>query len=189
MSQVRVSRGSSRVCLGKTGGRARTPLVFPGLLSACGVAPGLSRLTDACVPRASDFNPTWLGSSFSTTSLQLLFGPCHAERGWPSKDPSEPYWEVKQKHFCVQRGLGGVGTAIPSPLFLQGAGTDCKMPQGCGAREEGAKAPYRVLAADTGGEGPLVGQLALEAGWLVGPHDTVFPTAFPQRVLHKGNGA
>lgn len=94
-------------------------MVFPGLLSACGVALGLSYLTDACVPRASDFNPTWLGSpSFSTTSLQLLFGPCHAERGWPSKDPSEPYWEVKQKHFCVQRGLGGVGTAIPSPLFL-----------------------------------------------------------------------
>lgn len=160
------------------------------LLSACGVVLGLSHLTDACVPGASDFNPIWLGSpSFRPRSLQLLSGAHHAERDWPSKDPSEPYREVKQKHFCVQRGLGGVGTAIPSPLSLQGARTDCKMPQGCGAREEGAEAPYRVLAADAGGEGPLVSWLAWrQPGWL-GYMILVFPTAFPQKVLHQGNGA
>lgn len=46
------------------------------------------------------------------------------------------------------------------------------MPQGRGAREEGAEALHRVLAADAGGEGLL-------AGWLVGPRDTVFSNCFP----------
>lgn len=166
MSQFRVSRGSSRVRLQKTGGGARIPMVSPVLLSACGVVLGLSHLTDACVPGARDFNPTWLASpSFSPKSLQLLSGPHQAERDWPSKDPSEPYREVKQKHFCVQRGLGGVvDTATSSPLSLQGARADRKMPQGCGAREEGAEAPHRVPAADAGGEGPLVRWLA---GWFI----------------------
>lgn len=92
---------------------------------------------------------------------------------------------MKQKHLCVQRGLGGVGPAIPSLLSLQGARTDRKMPQGCGAREEGAEAPYRVLAADAGGEGPLVGWWAWRQAAGLG-HVILF---FPQRVLHKGNGA
>lgn len=85
--------------------------------------------------------------------------------GWASLDPSEPDQEVKQKIFCVQRGLRGVGTATPNPLSPQGAGTNCKMPQGCRAREKGAEAPHRVLAADAGGEGLLAGW---SAGALVG---------------------
>lgn len=76
-----------------------------------------------------------------------------------ARTPLSHIGEVKPKHFCVQRGLGGVGTAIPSPLSLQGARANCKVPQGCGAREEGAEAPHGVLAADAGGEGALVGWL------------------------------
>lgn len=59
------------------------------------------------------------------------------------------------------------------PLSLQGARTDCKMPQRRGAREKGTETSHRVLAADTGGEGTLE-LVDQEAGWLVGPHDTVF---------------
>lgn len=164
---MRMSRGTCRVCPGKKGGGARPPFVSLVVLSACGLPLGLSHVTDACVPEAHDINPTWLGSpSFSPGFLQLLSGPCHAERGWPSKDPSKPCREAKQKHFCVRRGLGGVGTTIPSPLSPQGARTDCKMPQGCGAREKGAEAPYGVLAADAGGEGPLTGwRTWRQAGW------------------------
>ena len=143
-------------------------------------------MTDSCTPGASDFNPTWPGSPpFSPGLLQLLAAPSHV-RGWPSKEPSEPYREVKQK---PQRGLGGVGTAIPSPLSLQGARTDCKMPQGCGAREKGAEALHRVLTADAGGEGPLVGWLSGGShGWL-GHVIQFFPTVLPQIVICKGNGA
>lgn len=111
------------------------------------------------------------------------------QRDWPFKDPSEPYREVKQKHFCVQRGLGEVvDTAIPSPLSLQGARADSKMPQGCGAREEGAEAPHRVPAADAGGEGPLVRWLAWsQAGWL--GHMTLFSQQhFPRGFSIKGMG-
>lgn len=82
------------------------------------------------------------------------------------------------------------GWALPFPylLSLQGAGTDCKMPQGCGTREKGAATPHGVLAADTGGEEPLVGWLTGRQADYLCHMILFFPTVFPRGLSAREMG-